>query len=62
MRGCGSSDFQASSHVARHKVGTKVTQSYNHHEYKGEKAALLQRWADYLTTPVTPLQLFKHDA
>ena len=45
-----------------HKVGTKVTQSYNHYEFCTEKAALLQRWADYLTTPVPPLQLFKHDA
>ena len=42
-----------------HKVGTKVTQSYNHYEFRTEKAALLQRWADYLTAPVTPLQLFK---
>ncbi len=44
-----------------HKIGTKVTQSYNHHEYREEKAALLQRWADYLTTPNEPLQLFKED-
>lgn len=27
-----------------------------------KKAALLQRWADYLTAPVTPLKLFKDEA
>ena len=28
----------------------------------GVKAALLQRWADYLTAPITPLKLFKDEA